>query len=303
MPTREDDQKNWIDSTHRYVSNSADDLANWIDHFFGSPRDDIESADSSLRLTWENEWEESEGQDTDVRLRGKVHLPRINERLSLIFTDEDGETTSETSEQLDELEGRPESTRVALQYKAREKKRYRIDYRLGLRSSLKTRASIRYRYQLPTSDKTTHRITETLYFIDGEGFGSRTRYEYDYLLKREHLLRWANSARYSEDTDGVEWSSRLILGKRRNDKSALSYFVWTSGETRPQYLTKAYGLGVKYRRNFHRPWLFYELEPAYAWKREPRDEDNPLEEYHNNREGIFLFSFRVEILLEQQKKK
>ena len=283
-------KQTWLDDTHEYVSTSADDFANWIDHFFGSPRDDIETANSTLRLTLENDWEESEGSDSNVRLRGKVHLPRLNERLSLLFTDEDGETTKE-EEALNELTNRPESTRVSLQYTAKEKQRYRIDYRLGLRSSLKARASVRYRYQLPVNEKTTHRLTETLYFIDGEGFGSRTRYELDYLLKEEKLLRWSNSARFAEDTDGVEWTTQLTLGKRRGEKSAISGYTWLRGETRPEDLTTSYGVGLRYRRNFHRPWLFYELEPAYAWKRD---------EIAADREGVFLFSVRLEILLEQE---
>lgn len=282
-------EPNWIDNTHQYVSNSADELAVWIDHFFGSPRDDIESANSSLRLTLDNDWEEHQSIDTDVRLRGKVHLPRIDERLSLLFTDEDGDTDDAVKKR-DELAGRQESTKVSLQYKAKEAQRYRIDYRLGLRSSLKARASVRYRYQLPVGESLNHRFVETLYFIDGEGFGSRSRYELDYLVNKNQLLRWSNTARFAEKTDGVEWHSQLLLGERHDDKAALSWFTWVNGETRPKEWTKSYGLGIRYRRNFYRDWLFYELEPAYAWKRE---------EYDDNRHGVMQFSVRLEALLER----
>lgn len=287
------DDQSWVDDTHTYVANSAHELANWIDHFFGSPRDDIESAYSSLRLTFESEWEEGQGRDNAVRLRGKVHLPRINERLSLIFTDEEGEISA-TDENVNRVAGETETTRLALQYKAKEKGRARLDYRLGLRSSLKLRASARYRYEIPWGEHITQRFVQTLYFIDGEGFGSRSRYEYDHLLGENYLFRWSNNARFYEKSDGVEWSSRFLLGQRRNEKSAMSYFTWVNGDTRPNYLTTSYGLGVRYRKNFYRPWLFYELEPAYAWKRELPEDD---------REGVLIFSVRLEIAVEQLPKK
>ena len=45
----------WFDDSRNYVGTSADDLAIWIDTFFSEPRSDIESAKSSLRLTYENQ--------------------------------------------------------------------------------------------------------------------------------------------------------------------------------------------------------------------------------------------------------
>ena len=47
---------------------------------------------------------------------------------------------------------------------------------------------------------------------------------------------------------------------------------------------------MRYRRTFFRPWLFYELEPAYAWKRE---------EIEDNREGVAIFTARIEVNLER----
>ncbi len=48
---------NWIDARHRYVSNKADELAVWMDKFFGVRRTDLEAAHSSLRLRGEVQWD------------------------------------------------------------------------------------------------------------------------------------------------------------------------------------------------------------------------------------------------------
>ncbi|WP_159931119.1 hypothetical protein [Oceanicoccus sp. KOV_DT_Chl] len=279
----------WIDSSHSYVSNSADNLATWIDRFFGDASEEEEAAYSSLRLTVEEEWEEYEGNSGAVRLRGKVHLPQLNERLSLVFADEKSEDGSEV-ERIG-LQDNKENTSLALQYDALEKTNSRLDFRLSMRSSLKARVYARYRYDVPVAPDSPyrHRFIEKLYFIDGEGFGLDSRYQLDRVITDTRLLSWSNRAEFAEETDGVEWSSTTTISQRLEQQAAISSFVWISGETRPENLTKSYGLGVRYRSSFFRSWLFYEIEPAYGWLRD---------DIEANRKGTALFSIRLEILLD-----
>jgi len=84
----------WLDRTQSFASDSANALANQLDRFFGVQRSDIESAYSALRVTATESWNDIDDFDSGLRLRGKVHLPRINERISLIFSEEDGDGTS-----------------------------------------------------------------------------------------------------------------------------------------------------------------------------------------------------------------
>jgi len=282
------EKSTWFDDSRNYVGTSADDLAIWIDTFFSEPRSDIESAKSSLRLTYENQWQEGDGSSENIKLRGKIRLPGINKRLSLVFTDEE-DNESGVGSDLNTLSSDSEDTQLSLQYRARKGKRTRVDYGLGMSSSLKGKARVRYRYQVPWSETTTHRVTETLYFVDGEGFGLRSRYEIDYMADDNRLVRWDNQAKVAEEIDGVEWSTRLSLAERLSRQRAVSVFSWVNGETRPQTLTKSYGVGLLFRRNFYRPWLFLEVEPAYAWRRESVE---------LSRHGAWLFAFRLEMMID-----
>lgn len=285
LPTSDD---SWLDNSRSYVSASTDDLANWVDRFFGTPRTDIESAYSSLRLSVESEWEEGVGFSEKVRLRGNVHLPRVNERLSLVFTDESGDELSQDSD-INQLAEDSSSSKVGLEYNIREKRNSRLDFRVGIRSSGRGKARIRYKYQLPWGEKMLHRFTEHLYFVDGDGFGLSSRYELDRSLADDRLFRWSNTVNVAEEFDGVEWSSRWLVTRRLGNSRALTNFIWVNGETRPESLTKSYGVGMKYRENFYRDWLFYEVKPAYAWKRDSIEE---------NREGTALITFGIEALIE-----
>lgn len=290
LPLPDDaDQPTWLDTSRRYVDTSADSFANWIDNFFGSPRTELESANSTLRLTLDSQFEEHNSSDFNVRLRGKVHLPRVDERLSLVFSDEDDDGLNEAKDQPGLREDNSKID-AGLLYKISERERSRLDFKLGLRSSGKLKSSMRYRYKLPWNDKIVNRFTQTLYFVDGEGFGTRSAIDHDRLIDDRRLFRWSNYARFEEGSNGVEWTSRLSFAKRLNHASAITYFTWVSGDTRPEYLTTSYGIGSRYRHNFYRSWLFYELEPAYAWKRE---------ELQDDRTPGWLFSVRLEILFER----
>ncbi len=262
----------WLDQTRDFSSNRADAMAQSLDRFFGVPRSDVEAAYSSLRLITESRWNENEGMDYRLRLRGTVHLPGVTERLRLIFSEDQGEGTSYYNQ--NELLEKPRSTRLNLELNLGENDNHRIDFRVGLRSSLKLRSSVRYRYTKPLGEKYFNRFTQSLYFIDGKGFGSFSQYQLDKSFDNDQILRWSNELKAEESFDGLEWSSSLQQLWRFSDTGGLSVFARVAGNTEHDY-TALYQVGLRIRRNFSRPWLFWELGPGYSWEKQashlPRD--------------------------------
>tara|TARA_R110000772_G_scaffold196899_14_gene307673 strand:- start:507 stop:1466 length:960 start_codon:yes stop_codon:yes gene_type:complete len=253
----------WLDETQAFASNSVDNLAVKIDRFFGEPRSDLEAAYSSLRISAEQLSHEDNNSSYKLRLRGKVHLPRIDERLSLLFSEDEGEGTDFYAQNnLDSTQ--QESIKANLQFNLVDRVRNRLDFRLGLRTSLKGKASLRYRHELPSGDNLQHRFAQTLYFRDGDGFGSLTRYELDKSLNDNSLLRWSSDLRFEEEYSGGHWGSQLSYSRQVSDKTALSYYTRINGESSPDYI-RSYDIGLRVRKNIGRPWLFAELEPGHAW--------------------------------------
>jgi hypothetical protein len=74
-------------------------------------------------------------------------------------------------------------------------------------------------------------------------------------------------------------------------KDAISYDVSALVVNRPSRVAQNYRVGTRYRRNFHRPWLFLELEPEITW---------PLDE-NNTRRSIKAFTFLIEVQFERTK--
>jgi len=280
---------NWVDSSRGYVVNKADSMAQWMDKFFGTGLADFDSASSHLRLQLVYDWDEEDA-NVRARLNGKLNLPQIDERLSLVFSEEDGDQTS-VSENLDD--GAPNAAsgdNVGVQYNLQEKKNSRIDLMFGFRSGLKIKAGARYRYDFKFTDTLYGRFREELFFQDGKGLGTETRGELNKELSANDVLRYTAELKFGEKTGGIEWSNRASFNKRFKEGVALSYFVFANGETREQYLTKNVGLGVRFRRSIYRDWLFFELEPNYSWRRE---------EPADNRDGVAGIITRLEIALER----
>lgn len=270
----------WLDTGHAYVVQRADNIARWMDNFFGVNRVEEEAPYSTLRLRLEHEWDEIDDHESDIKLRGKVYLPKLNKRLSLLFSDDDDGI--ETNDLIDKQDS-PDD--VALQYTAREKERYRIDFKLGLRSSLHPKASVRYRYEYPMTESLIGRFSEEVLYRGDDGFGSRTRLELDKILSDDKVLQWYNRVDWEEEESGLQWRTGLSLNRRLSDKRALGYFIGASGETSPYHLTESYGFGMRYRQNIYRPWLFIEVQPRYAWR---KSYENP------DREGAANILLRLE---------
>ncbi|MGI9286971.1 MAG: hypothetical protein ACR2P1_16420 [Pseudomonadales bacterium] len=312
------EEDGWMDTSHEFVTTQADALAGWMDGFFGTRRANEEAARSFLRLRFQHEWDEDEGHDIKTpRLSGKVKLPLLDKRLDLVFADELGENDSVNEEADQLLDNNQPDSDIALQYTGVDSDRSRLSFTVSPNRKLKLKARMRYRYKYPFSEKYSGRFTEELLFRDGEGFSTTTRLELDDVLNENLLLRWSNRFRYGEETDGVEWNSTIGLGQRIDDKHAISYFASISGKTKPEFisereanrlpgeprstnekpgwLTEAYGLGVLYRVNFFRRWLFVEIEPAVLWRRRFERE--------YKRKPVGVLTARLEIMFDKEHSK
>jgi hypothetical protein len=264
-----EDETPWLDQGHRYVSTRADDLAGWMDSFFGVRRVDAEAAYSTLRLRPSLEWSEQYGWDTGLSLRGKVNLPNLDERVSLLFSDEDSGSLG------DELlrDQQNQSDDVALQVVGREGTHDRIDFRLGFSSGINPELAARYRYQTPLSEQVSARFRQELLYRTDDRFGTDTRFDIDVAVSADRLLQWYNRARWDEKRDGFGWNTGVTVNQRLSNNRVIGVYGTLNGRTQPRHLTQAYGMGMRYRQNLNRKWLFLEVQPGYFWRRDVLEDE------------------------------
>jgi hypothetical protein len=209
----------WLDQRHQQVSNSGDRLAGWVDAFFSSSRSVEEAASSILRIRPQYDWDEDDD-DWKLRVTGRLYLPAASDRLSLVFLGENEDDFD--TEFYDPAMAADGQSTIGLQYRLTEERHSRIDLTAGLKSGPKGKIGAKYRYQLPFGQRNRFRFSEELFWIGGDGFGTLTRIDFDHALSDDTLLRWANKAEYSEESNGVESRAAGVRFHERGNGSALS---------------------------------------------------------------------------------
>jgi hypothetical protein len=286
-PELTEEETSWVDSSHEYATNRAQALAQWMDDFFGAEVRDAERADTFVRTILVDDWDQRDGHDPTIRLRGQLDLPKVSERVDLFFSGEESEQTLSEEE-------RGQENDVGLRLNLRDANRTRFDATLSVRSGPALLPGVRFRYQQPITDNTWARFTQRLQYHSSDGFRSLSNFDVNRVLSDKSLLRWGGRLRYQEDKEFWDWNTGITYRRWLNDHerfpSALEYYVAVSGRDQPENFETNYRVGFLYRKRFFREFLFYEIEPNYNWRRDA---------YEDEREGVFGIVFRLEVMLDE----
>jgi len=279
------------DRSHQAISRSVCRSSQWFDRFFASPDSLLDEPGSTLiRIIGAHRWQDNGETGEDVRVRASVEFPNLSNRVRLTFRnddniDEDYDTTADTRP---EAVGQNEdsSFRAALGWVARQHENDSFDVEVGVRSELKSFVRSRYRIWTDMPLEWRFRFTESLYWIDGIGLGAESRFQFDRPLTRRTVLRLITEAEYNEDLLarklGWDLSQKAVYYFRLSARDALQYSVGAQGYTEPSSSVNVWRTSLRYRRQFLRPWLYFELEPFVFWPR--------IDDYH----GVSGVVFRLE---------
>ncbi|PCJ84272.1 MAG: hypothetical protein COA54_14070 [Thiotrichaceae bacterium] len=250
-------EKRWYDQTQIYINSKFCEPALWFDNFFASDRI-FEEGVAGTYIRWRNDYtyDEEEHFKFKTRLKASVSLPGLEKRLRLTF---DGD---EDEDLRDIAPGDSDETRnsLGLQFDFLQNARSKFNVSI----SLSPRIRFRYRYTLPLTETITLRLTQEVQ--KEESFAStRTRFDFEKLFYERFLFRSSTEGKFSEEYDGVDWLQAFILFQRLDRRTSLSYEASAKGITEPFSEVIDYRIALRFRKNFHRRWLFYEISPEMTW--------------------------------------
>ncbi|MBE9568521.1 MAG: hypothetical protein IMF14_07475 [Proteobacteria bacterium] len=274
---------NWYDESQVYINSRFCEPALWFDNFFANDRVFAEGA-AGTYIRWRNEFtvDEEEGVKFKTKINLSVELPGVQDRLRLtIESDED-----EDLRDIAPGSGQDTTNSLGLQLDFFDKTRSKFNVSV----SLKPRIRFRYRYTYPATNTVTLRLTQEAQREKAIN-SARTQFDAEKLFDQRFLFRSTTEGKVSEEFDGVDWLQALVVYHRVNKKTSLSYESSANGITEPRTLATNYRVGVRYRKNFHRPWLFFEVAPEMTWP-VTLGEDRLVTE---DRRSKWLMFFRLEI--------
>ena len=255
--------------------------ARFVDRLFGGEHEYSEAEDETNgRAGLALAWNEHEGFELDGRFRASVQLPALSERFSATLGRADrDEYVADEIEDVGPVAGSfsddtPAEWFAGLGYRVHAGRDSRFDLGAGvkLESPLNPYVNARYRHYLYAGNDVLLTLRTTVFAENDEGFGVTQALDVDRVLAPDWLLRWSNSLRLSEETEGVRWRTRLALYQAIDYRRANRYEISFRGEsdgTQPDL----HGLRITHRRSMVRDWLFFEFGAALFWADGPLPSD------------------------------
>lgn len=244
-----------------------------VDRFLNDPRAVEDAPASRIKVSPTFAVREAKGLDVGIRVNGKLRLPRVADRLELIFDSEydDTEVDNEVRrEQRAQLTGDQDGA-AALRYYLQETLNFKASIDAGLkfkpepvpRLSLRLRGYHRF-------DELTARMGQTFFWETQDGFGTRSQFDLEQQTPQVDLRRLTTGLLWSENSDGVQASEYLSYFRFLTRRRVLGGRIGLGGHLEPHAQADNYTARLVYRQRVHRDWLFLEIEPGLDW---PRDRD------------------------------
>ncbi len=285
-----------MDETHENLEFVILNQVIRLDKFFGNAKSEQQQK-NEYDLRWSNSVRVEKGGHIRLgtNVRANIKLTRISERLRLSVSG--GDEPEPLSPRLPEDPGNPGFDRTTLTNTrlVNTELRYGLFHTpssdlflgAGVRLVIPPEAFVRSRYQYThhLSDLTLVRFGETLFVKNPVGPGETTEVDLEHSLNQKTFLRWSNSGTISYEISGMEWGTELSLIRELSSKSAITVTGGVYGNTSVNDWVTSYRVLTRYRRNFLRPWLYYEIEPEMSW---PRVADGYFP-------TSFAMTFRIEI--------
>jgi hypothetical protein len=285
-----------IEAARRRLYETSCAAALWFDGLFGEQRHVASARNTSGRVEVAALGSEFEGAKLKTRFHVRMKFPNLEERVEAFFgRDESDDFLRDRNEglalrsQFSQLEDEDEwiaGLGYSLPGSYEQKTDFRIGGRGGRRPKIFTQG--RYRRNVVLGDASLFRFRQTVFWTNRDGFGTTTSLDFDHVLGDRRLFRWGSAGTLTQETDGVEWRSALVLYRNLGELRAIAWEAFVRGETQHEVPLREYGARAIYRRPiFGRPYLFGEAVAGYSW---------PREEVEKDREGSATLGFGVELL-------
>lgn len=261
----------FLDRPQKVISSGVEAIARNIDEFFSDNETFYDASGTYLRIQADAVVNESEdiGYAGDVKL--KLRLPNTKKKLK--FTLE-----SDANERQDELGSQPENTPIAafeeddyfagLQATLGREEEWQFSPSIGLRLSsdiepyFKFRAKRKYEF-----DTWNIRWNETPFWFKSFGWGIDSYLELNKVVTNDALFRTSTFARWTNEAEKFELSQIFSMYHTISKRRAVSYFAGVYGVSEPTVFATHYLLGLTYRQNIHKDYLFVELAPQISYEK------------------------------------
>ena len=277
-PTEHTENATWVDQQQKGIRNWADRTANRMNNWFGDT-DPNDPASATLRILLDNRWNKHDDYGFKPRIRGKIKLPALENRLSVVFGDDaldneiqnnvaiTNENPSGASDKsVDSKRIRDDNSSIALRWSQLSKRLpFDVDADLGIRSGddIYARLKAEKDWKL-ANDFYFHAEQIYRYGIDSENY-LRTNLELTHARPDQAFLSNQFNLTYAdEQDDDLTWDNRTYRQHQFFKGNRFNYGMYTGGFYNNDDLRlNSWGPFVSWRQPVWREWFYVQGDLNY----------------------------------------
>ncbi|WP_431604937.1 hypothetical protein [Acinetobacter soli] len=273
----ETENKTWVDRKQKQIRDWADHTSVKIDDWFGDI-DPNKPANATLRVMLDNYWDKYNGFEVKPRIRGKIKLPTLERRFSVVFGDESLDNEFENNiantniepnadnKRLDTRQTRDNNSSIALRWSDFAKKLpFETDADLGIRSGddIYVRLKAKRAWVL-RNDFSFYAEQIYRYGIDSKNY-FRTNLELTYARPNEAFLSNQFSLTHAdEQEDDWWWDNRLFRQHQFFANQRFNYGIYMGGYYNDNDLRlNSWGPFMSWRQPVWREWFYVQGDLNY----------------------------------------
>ncbi|MGE8654959.1 MAG: hypothetical protein ACN6NV_14685 [Acinetobacter gandensis] len=276
--TDQTENNSWTDRQQKKVRNWADRTAVRMDNWFGQSEPD-KPANATLRVILDNSWNKHDEYEIKPRIRGKIKLPTLEKKLSVVFGDDslDNELENNTAitnenpagrsdKNYDNKQTREDNSSLALRWsEISDRLPFETDADLGLRSGddLYVRLKAAKKWQL---DNDYSFLAEQIYRygIDSENY-LRTNLELTHTRPGEPFISNQFNLTYADtQDDDLKWDNFSYRQHQFFKGNRFNYGLYTGGfYNNDQLRLNSWGPYISWRQPFLREWFYIQGDLNY----------------------------------------
>lgn len=269
---QQDDSK--LDSHKRFMDTQVQRASRWIDGFFVDSNYRAETSHNQLRVRPELYYRDEQGTEVKTKLQARIQLPNLGHRISLLAgADEDDVRSGEFANEENQ------NRMAGLQFLLSDSEKWHTSIVAGFKfGGFAFFFGPRLRYQTAINDRALIRLTETVRWQTNNYWDIGSRGDLFYVLDERLYFRQTVHVRWrgeNDDEEGVLTELSSVLSQRLSPTAGLQYDFSTVFHTQPDTHVDKYTLSLRYRKQTHREWLYYEIAPQVSFEDEFGFKANP----------------------------
>lgn len=276
--TETTENQTWADQKQKNIRQWVDRSAQKMDGWFGQS-DPEHPATASLRVLVDNRWNKYDGYDVSPRIRGRIKLPTLEHRLSVVFGDDslDDEIANNiaitnehpennSNKKFDGKQIRDDNSSIALRWSQFSKKLpFKVDADLGIRSGSDIYARLKAEKDWTLSnDFYFHAEQIYRYGIDSENY-LRTNLELTHARPDQPFISNQLYITYAdEQDDDLTWDNRTYRQHQFFKNNRFNYGIYTGGfYNRDDFRLNSWGPFISWRQPVWREWFYVQGDLNY----------------------------------------